>query len=519
MKKRFDPEIGIVWTCHGDATPLGPTASHLLRALAFAEGEVVSKGALMSEVWGDTHVTEDSLYHAISEIRKALGDDGAKVLKTLPRRGYVLAAPDRSAASPRTWLLGLAATVVLALSAVFLLRTSTPAEPLGIAILPFETDTASERWRLIGEGMASEVATSIAQNGWLQVYGVEAAGHARFALTGLVQENAGRIHIQVRLSEVSSDRLVWSGSWNGTAETFLDLQADVAVQVASQLGGHWSGSVVRHDAMVAALRSTESLDAYALYLRAVQAKHRFTTESYDEARDLLHRSLAIDPGFAKAWSTLSVVEALRAYSAATSADLDFVIAERIAAVERGVVLAPDDPTVIMELGWLQAFRGDRAASADSFRRAVELAPKNADVLAYAALAGALVGTTNDVGVDWIERALSLHPAPPPWYSTAEGFARLADGDYRGAIRVLEQSPNPVSRFVQQMAAYHAMGEFDNAARAGDSLMRFNPDMRIDHYVHAQAMDMNGTGRILIEAALAYGLPLGDYKDQLVARAN
>lgn len=473
----------------------------------------------MSEVWGDTHVTEDSLYHAISEIRKGLGDDGAKILRTRPRRGYLLAAPDRNSISPRTWLLGLAVIVVLALPTVFLLRPPTPAEPLGIAMLPFETDTVSERWKLIGESMASEVATAIAQNGWLQVYGVEAAGHARFALTGLVQENAGRIHIQARLAEVSSGRQIWSGSWNGAAETFLDLQADVALQVASQLGGHWSGSVVRHDAMVAALRSTESLDAYALYLRAVQAKHRFTPDSYDEARDLLHKSLAIDPGFAKAWSTLSVVESLRAYSAETSADLDFVIAARIAAVERGFALAPDDPTVIMELGWLQAFRGDRAASADSFRRAVELAPNNADVLAYAALAGALAGTTNDVGVDWIERALSLHPAPPPWYSTAEGFARLADGDYQGAIRVLEQSPNPVSRFVHQMAAYHALGEFDHAALAGESLMRFNPTLRIDHYVHAEAIDMNGTGRILIDAALAYGLPLGDYRDQLVARAN
>lgn len=45
-------------------------------------------------MWSDVIVTEDSLTQCISDIRRALGDKEQKLVRTVPRRGYLF--PDTS---------------------------------------------------------------------------------------------------------------------------------------------------------------------------------------------------------------------------------------------------------------------------------------------------------------------------------------------------------------------------------------------------------------------------------------
>ncbi len=53
-------------------------------------GRVVEKRELLKAVWKDTYVSEDTLVHAIREIRRALGDDreNPRYIQTVPREGY-----------------------------------------------------------------------------------------------------------------------------------------------------------------------------------------------------------------------------------------------------------------------------------------------------------------------------------------------------------------------------------------------------------------------------------------------
>ena len=49
----------------------------------------------MKFVWPDTFVSDDSLTHSVSVLRRALGDDSAQpvYIATIPRRGYRFTAP------------------------------------------------------------------------------------------------------------------------------------------------------------------------------------------------------------------------------------------------------------------------------------------------------------------------------------------------------------------------------------------------------------------------------------------
>lgn len=92
---------------------LRPKTSAVLAHLLAHAGQVVSRDALLTAVWGDVAVSDDSLTQCVSEIRRALGTVKAGMLQTHARRGYVMATrprPVAPAADPATPLASGAAT-------------------------------------------------------------------------------------------------------------------------------------------------------------------------------------------------------------------------------------------------------------------------------------------------------------------------------------------------------------------------------------------------------------------------
>src|SRR5262245_60240998 len=77
--------------------PLRPKTFEVLRHLAQNSGQLVSKQELLETVWPRVVVSDDSLMQCIRELRQKLGRDGHRLIKTVPRRGYLLdAAPARA---------------------------------------------------------------------------------------------------------------------------------------------------------------------------------------------------------------------------------------------------------------------------------------------------------------------------------------------------------------------------------------------------------------------------------------
>jgi DNA-binding winged helix-turn-helix (wHTH) protein len=72
--------------------PLRPKSFDVLRYLAEHAGRLVSKEELIQAIWPSISVTDDSLVQCITDIRKALSDNPHRIIRTVPRRGYVFAA-------------------------------------------------------------------------------------------------------------------------------------------------------------------------------------------------------------------------------------------------------------------------------------------------------------------------------------------------------------------------------------------------------------------------------------------
>jgi Tol biopolymer transport system component/DNA-binding winged helix-turn-helix (wHTH) protein len=74
----------------GERVPLEPKALDVLLLLLADAGRVVDKRRLLREVWADVHVTDSSLARAVTQVRRAIGDDPKtpRFVETVPTRGY-----------------------------------------------------------------------------------------------------------------------------------------------------------------------------------------------------------------------------------------------------------------------------------------------------------------------------------------------------------------------------------------------------------------------------------------------
>src|SRR5689334_14945523 len=85
----LDPQTRILWR-DGNPVELEPRVLKILVMLVKAKGDLVEKEDLIKQVWEDVAVTDDSLYGAITLLRKTLGPglNGKAYIRTIPSRGY-----------------------------------------------------------------------------------------------------------------------------------------------------------------------------------------------------------------------------------------------------------------------------------------------------------------------------------------------------------------------------------------------------------------------------------------------
>ena len=72
---------------------LRPQSFQVLVHLVERPGSLVTREELMEAVWPDVAVGDESLTRCIADIRKTLADEDQRIIRTVPRRGYVFAVP------------------------------------------------------------------------------------------------------------------------------------------------------------------------------------------------------------------------------------------------------------------------------------------------------------------------------------------------------------------------------------------------------------------------------------------
>ena len=503
---------GLVWAPDGTRTELRRQSADVLAVLIARRGQALSKEELHAAVWGSVAVTDDSLVQCVGDIRRALGT-ARDALRTMPKLGYCL-EPETLPVNPRPegspsgrWpSRRTVAAVALALLLVagflfWLLGGLRPnATPLArgpvVAVLPFVNGGGGERWDRLASGITDEIIADLGRNDWIAVFAraasekqvgatpqeVHAALGADYIVTGTVRAESEQIRISAALADAVTGRQVWAESWQGRTGDLLALQVSAAEALVGELAGAYTGAIARAGRQRVHAK-TASLAAYDLYLIGIEHKHRFTEQDLRLADGYLLQAALLDPGFAKAWVGLSIVQGFLGPYVRSDAELAQLRQKQRSYTERAVAADPDDPTVLIEASRLDAIDGDLDAAARKLRRAVERAPNDADVLAVAAWSAPERAPIAAEAIGWTDRALALNPERPDWYLEARGEATFASGDDAGALRWLREGPKDLpDRLLYVAAATGNLGDGHAAEIAAAELRHRVPDFDLDVYL-------------------------------------
>src|SRR5262249_2370520 len=90
------------------AIELRPKSFEVLRYLVENAGRLISKDEIIRADWSNVVVSDESLTRCISDVRAALADERQRIIKTVPRRGYIFDVPVLETGMPGAAAAGVA---------------------------------------------------------------------------------------------------------------------------------------------------------------------------------------------------------------------------------------------------------------------------------------------------------------------------------------------------------------------------------------------------------------------------
>src|SRR6202022_2986520 len=119
----------------------------------------------------------------------------------------------------------------------------------------------------------------------------------RYVLEGSVRKAAKRVRITGQLVDTATGAHLWADRFDGGLGDIFGLQD----QVTESVVGAIAPAVEKAEIERAKRKPTESLDAYALYLRGVAGSYQFARQANAEALGFFNSAIELDPDFASAY--------------------------------------------------------------------------------------------------------------------------------------------------------------------------------------------------------------------------
>ncbi len=391
---------------------------------------------------------------------------GDEVRILLPKGGYVPvfewktkaagsgAASEEISPMPRGWRL---AAIIAGLAVVGIglgywqsrsMRNLRQAPAATVAVLPFENVGGDPENDYFSEGLTEEIIDRLARVPGLKVVSrslmaqfrgrntdleeVETKVGASVVVEGSVRRQGERLRVVARLAKVSDGASLWSQTYERKLKDVFAIQDEIAQSVANALRVQ-----VRGGDQPLLSRTTQSLEAYNLYLRGRQQTNMHSEEGMRRAIVYYEEALKLDPDYAPALASLSMGYSLAGYYRLVPEHEAW--SKGRAAAERAIALDPLLADAHTSLGLSLAFHDWKWRESEAeFRKAIEVDDSSA--LAHGLYATALLLPEKRLGEAESEfrKALDLDPVLS-FVNFTYGFALLADGRYEDAVKQYQRA--------------------------------------------------------------------------------
>jgi TolB-like protein/DNA-binding winged helix-turn-helix (wHTH) protein len=486
-------------TAGGEIVPLRSQSSDILAVLASRAGEVVSKSALIDAVWPDIAVTDDSLVQCIADIRRALGDDGHRIVQTFPKRGYRLNVddpmpPESAAASPVPARKRLALVLVALLLLAFGVAVVQPAwravpdrsgDMPRIAVLPFDDFSGGDDRGYLSDAIAEGVITELARSKTYAVIARNSSFAYRdgpadvrrigqdlgvdYVLEGSQQKIGDRLKVTAQLIDARDGSHLWARAYDrGIGDLFV-VQEEIIRALASSVGPVIERPLPHSD--------PDQVSALHYFLAGTAAiRADYSVQSNQFMRQMAMKAIEADPsaqfGYINmAWSYRH--DAVFGW-ADDEYDRDEALRRAAEYADKAIELVPDDANAHHVRARIHAEAGENDAALAHFDRAIALNPSDSNVLVGSTTPLLHVGRTEEA-IARIEQAKGIDPLYPDSYDWQMGWALWEKHDCAGALLAMQRMARIPQAAHRMLAGIHAcLGDKEKAQEALAEFLRDSP---------------------------------------------
>jgi TolB-like protein/DNA-binding winged helix-turn-helix (wHTH) protein/Flp pilus assembly protein TadD len=347
---------------------------------------------------------------------------GTEAVPQFQSRGLAV-APQRRLRPTRRVVMALGLVLGLGILSVFLLRSRghAPIAIRSLAVLPLENLSGEASQNYFSDGMTDELITDLAQISALRVISrtsvmvykgarkplpqIARELHVDAVVEGTVLRAGDQVRITAQLIDASTDKHLWSHSYEGELRDTLALQDRVARAIAEEI------QISLTPREQAALKSVKVVNpiAYESYLKGRYFWNKRTADGLKVALAYFKQASEEDPKYAQAYSGLADTYALLGdwqYAVMTPKEANpQAKAAALKAVELDGALGEAHNSLAF---MLDGFDWDLDSGGKEFRRAIELNPGYATGHHWYAWHLALLGRY-DEAIAEMKKAQSLDP--------------------------------------------------------------------------------------------------------------
>lgn len=500
----FEPRLGLIRAPDGTKTVLRPKTAQVLAFLAARGGELVSRDELIEAVWPGVYVTENGLTQCVAEIRSGLGQQ-ATVLRTLPRRGYILDAAPLGAppAQPVTDLRPAGLPVI----AMMPLRLPAGSDGDVQAFADILHDSVVGTLALMREPIViSASSTRHLAGAPDDIPQLARRVGAGYLVCGDLRRVSGRVRLAVELADATQGAVVWHRTYDIPDEDLFKASEELARTIA-----HTFVPRLRDAELRAALSGRRNVGAYHLMLDGRRQMARLERTSFESAGDILRRAAALDPGFAGPHAALADWHSLRIgqrWSDDPAAEARALENEVRIALEldgghaRALAVLGHNCTILHH---------DYDRAQDLLNRALTFAPNDAETCLWVSPTLAYTGQSQEA-VRMAEHALRLSPEDPLIFRHQHflSIAHYANHCWEEAahwgLQSLRSNSDYTSNLALTAGALAALGRSEEARPAAARLMALRPDFRVSKAQPRWAYQDHSMREQYGEHLIAAGLP-------------
>jgi non-specific serine/threonine protein kinase len=183
-----------------------------------------------------------------------------------------------------------------------------------VAVLYFENLSGAKEDEYLRDGITEDVITELSKIRGLNIFSrptvlafrdqsvtPQQVGQklgAAYALTGTLRRSGARLRINAQLVDTHTDFPLWSERFDREMKDVFEVQDEMARKIAEALRVTLSPEELE----ALAVKPTENLQAYDLYLRGKRYARRQTRQDLEFALQMFENAVAIDPNFALAYA-------------------------------------------------------------------------------------------------------------------------------------------------------------------------------------------------------------------------